>query len=147
MAIHVQGVIGIVVAVGLGLALYNVGSTPSPLNAFALLGTIATLIVVCIYILTNLANIVFYMRERRSELNILWNVIVPVLGILIFIPVLVAAFGIDFGGLGISPLTPPANAAPWIVIAWLLIGVIVYFYLNARSPASIKETASTFIEA
>jgi amino acid transporter len=147
MAIHAQGVIGIVVAVGLGLALYNVGAAPSPLNAFALLGTIATLIVVCIYILTNLANIVFYMRERRSELNILWNVIVPVLGILIFIPVLVAAFGIDFGGLGISPLTAPANAAPWIVIAWLLIGVIVYFYLNARSPASIKETAATFIEA
>jgi len=147
MAIHVQGVIGIVVAVGLGLALYNSGPAPSPLNAFALLGTIATLIVVCIYILTNLANIVFYMRERRSELNILWNVIVPVLGILIFIPVLVAAFGIDFGGLGISPLTAPANAAPWIVIAWLLIGVIVYFYLTARSPASIKETASTFIEA
>src|SRR5690348_9790719 len=147
MAIHVQGVIGIVVAVGLGLALYNTGPAPSPLNAFALLGTIATLIVVCIYILTNLANIVFYMRERRSELKILWNVIVPVLGILIFIPVLVAAFGIDFGGLGISPLTAPANAAPWIVIAWLLIGVIVYFYLNARSPATIKETASTFIEA
>ena len=147
MAIHVQGVIGILVAVGLGLALYNTGAAPSPLNAFALLGTIATLIVVCIYILTNVANIVFYMREQRSELNVLWNVIVPVVGILIFLPVLVAAFGIDFGGLGIAPLSAPANAAPWVVIVWMVIGVVVYFVLNARSPASIQQTADTFVEA
>ena len=38
----------------------------------------------------------------------------PVVGTLIFIPVLVASFGIDFGGLGIVGLTPPASAAPAI---------------------------------
>lgn len=147
MAIHVQGVLGLVVALGLGAALNNAGSAPGPLNAFALLGTIATIIVVFIYILTNLANIVFYLREQRAEMNVLWNLIVPALGILIFIPVLVAAFGIDFGGLGISPLSPPANAAPWVVLAWLVLGVILYFYLASRSPAAIKDTATTFIEA
>jgi len=41
-------------------------------------------------------------REHRDELNPLLNIVVPILGILIFIPVLLAAFGIDFGGLGIS---------------------------------------------
>ncbi|HET7419474.1 MAG TPA: APC family permease [Candidatus Dormibacteraeota bacterium] len=147
MAIHVQGALGIAVALILGFALLNVGTPNSPLNAFALLGTIATLIVVCIYILTNLANIVFYMREQRSEMNVLWNLIVPALGILIFIPVLVASFGIDFAGLGIGALTAPANAAPWIVLAWLVIGVALYIYLASRSPAAIKETATTFIEA
>jgi amino acid transporter len=147
IAIHVQGVLGIAVALGLGAALYNSGSAPGPLNAFALLGTIATIIVVCIYILTNLANIVFYMREQRAELNVLWNVIVPVLGVVIFIPVLIAAFGIDFGGLGISPLSAPANAAPWVVVVWLVIGAVLYFVLSSRSPAAIKETATTFIEA
>src|SRR5438067_12212382 len=86
IAVHVQGALGIVIAVVLGFALQG------PLNAFALLGTIATLVVVMIYILTNLSNIVFYMREHRDELNPLWNLIVPVLGILIFIPVLIAAF-------------------------------------------------------
>lgn len=147
MAIHVQGVVGIAVALILGFALYNVSSPGTPLNAFALLGTIATLIVVGIYILTNLANIVFYMREKRDEMNVVWNLIVPAIGIVIFIPVLVAAFGIDFGGLGIAGLTPPANAAPWVVIGWLVLGAILYFYLSARSPAAIKETASTFVEA
>ena len=140
IAVHVQGALGIAVALILGFAL------GSPLNAFALLGTIATLIIVIIYILTNLSNIVFYMREHREEMNPLLNIVIPALGILIFIPVLIAAFGIDFGGLGIAGLTAPANAAPWIVLAWLAIGVIVFFYLLSRSPASIQETATTFFE-
>jgi len=140
IAVHVQGALGIAVALILGFALNG------PLNAFALLGTVATLIIVMIYILTNLSNIVFYMREQRDELNPLLNVVIPLLGILIFIPVLIAAFGIDFGGLGIASLTAPANAAPWIVLAWLAIGVVVYFYVNSRSPGRIQETATTFIE-
>ena len=141
IAVHVQGALGIAVALILGLVLGG------PLLAFALLGTVATLIIVCIYILTNLANIVFYTREHRDELNPVWNVIVPVLGIIIFIPVLIASFGIDFFGLGIVGLAPPASYAPWIVLVWLIIGVVLYMYLSARSPAAIKETATTFIEA
>jgi len=118
----------------------------SPLNAFALLGTIATIVIVIIYILTNLSNIVFYTREKRDEMNPLLNIVVPALGILIFIPVLIAAFGIDFGGLGIAGLTSPANYAPWVVLVWLAIGAVVFFYVNSRSPGAIQETAATFIE-
>jgi amino acid transporter len=140
IAIHVQGALGIAIALVLGFALNG------PLNAFALLGTVATLIIVIIYILTNLANLVFYMRERRDELNVILNVIVPILGTLIFIPVLLAAFGVDFGGLGISPLVAPANAAPWIVVAWFVFGLVVFVLYAVRSPEKIQETAKTFIE-
>jgi len=140
IAVHVQGALGIVLAIVLGFALN------SPLNAFALLGTIATLIIVLIYILTNISNLVFYVREQRAELNVLWNIVVPIVGTVIFIPVLLAAFGIDFAGLGISALTAPANAAPWVVLAWLLLGVIVFIGLSVRSPGRIQETATTFIE-
>jgi amino acid transporter len=147
IAIHVQGALGIVIAIGLGFALYNSGPSPSPLNAFALLGTVATLVIVFIYILTNVANAVFYLRNERAEFNVVWNLIVPVAGTLIFIPVLVASFGIDFGGLGIVGLTPPASYAPAIVAVWMVLGVVLYFYLAARSPAAIRETATTFIEA
>ena len=140
IAIHVQGALGIAVAVILGFALNG------PLNAFALLGTIATLIVVLIYILTNLSNLVFYMREKRDELNPILNVAVPIIGILIFIPVLVAAFGIDFGNLGIAALAPPANAAPWVVLAWLVFGAVIFVLLSMRSPQKIQQTANTFVE-
>jgi amino acid transporter len=131
VAVDVQGVLGIAIAIVLGFALGG------PLNAFALLGTIATIIVVGIYILTNASNLVFYLREHRDELNPVWNVIVPILGIVIFIPVLLAAFGINFAGLGIASLTVPANYAPWCVLAWLLVGVAIFAYLMARNPAAI----------
>jgi len=140
IAVHIQGALGIAVALILGFALQG------PLNAFALLGTIATIVIVFIYILTNLANLVFYMRERRDELNPILNVAVPILGILIFIPVLLAAFGRDFGGLGIAGLTPPANAAPWVVIAWFVFGLVVFVLYRVRAPGRIEETAKLFIE-
>src|SRR6195256_114524 len=140
MAVHVQGAFGIALALILGFAL------GSPLNAFALLGTMATIVIVIIYILTNLSNMVFYLREKRDEMNPLLNVVVPVLGILIFIPVLLAAFGIDFGGLGISGLTYPANLAPWAVIVWLVLGVLLFIYLAMRAPERIQATAETFLE-
>ncbi len=141
VAVHVQGALGIALALILGFALGG------PLNAFALLGTIATLVIVIIYILTNLSNLVFYLREHREELNPIWNVVVPVLGIIIFIPVLLASFGINFFGLGIVGLVAPASYAPWVVLAWLVLGAVLYFYLSARSPAAIRETATTFVEA
>ncbi|MDQ6719495.1 MAG: APC family permease [Candidatus Dormibacteraeota bacterium] len=140
IAVHVQGALGIAAAVILGFVLNG------PLNAFALLGTIATLIIVLIYILTNLSNLAFYLREQRDELNPILNILVPIVGTLIFIPVLLASFGIDFGGLGISALTAPANAAPWVVLAWLVFGAVVFVLLLVRSPEKIQETATTFIE-
>jgi amino acid transporter len=141
IAVHVQGALGIGLAIILGFALGG------PLRAFALLGTIATLIIVLIYIVTNLSNLVYYVREQRSELNIILNVVVPILGTLIFIPVLLAAFGIDFAGLGITALTSPANAAPWVVMSWLVFGAVVFVLLLLRSPQKIQETATTFIES
>src|SRR5947209_5655261 len=109
VAVHVQGALGIAIALILGFALGG------PLNAFALLGTIATLVIVILYILTNLSNLVFYWREHRDEMNLIWNVVVPVLGIIIFIPVLLASFGVNFFGLGIVSLVAPASYAPWVV--------------------------------
>jgi amino acid transporter len=141
IAVHVQGALGIAVAIILGFALGG------PLLAFALLGTIATLIIVLIYILTNVSNLVFFWREHRDELNWIWNFVVPIVGTVIFIPVLLAAFGIEFLGLGITPLSAPANAAPWIVLVWLLLGAIVFGYLSSRSPGRIQETATTFLES
>src|SRR4030088_939705 len=49
VAVHVQAVLGIVLAIGLG---FLVGG---PLNAFSLLATVTTILLVCIYILTNLS--------------------------------------------------------------------------------------------
>jgi amino acid transporter len=140
VAVHVQAVVGAVLAVGLGVLLGG------PLNAFALLGTMATIVVICIYVLTNVSNIVFHLRERRGEFNVLLNLVVPVLGVLVFLPALLASLGIDFAGLGITPLGPPANAAPVIVAVWVVLGAAALLYFRARAPERVQETGALFVE-
>jgi len=111
-----------------------------------LIGTIVTLVVIGIYILTNISNLVFYLRERRGEFNIVLNGIVPVVGSLIFLPALVAAFGIDFAGLGITPLTSPANLAGPIIGVWMLAGIGLLIYFSQRSPGRIADTGRVFLD-
>src|SRR5437660_4544247 len=131
VAVNVQAIGGIVLAVALGWA------TGGPINAFALLGTMATIVLVTIYILTNLSNLVFYLRERRSEFNLLLNGIVPIVGSLIFLPALIAAFGLDPFKLGILPLVPPSNLAPIIIGIWMAAGIALLIYFPVRDPARI----------
>ena len=140
VAVNVQAIGGIVLAVGLGIV------AGGALPAFALLGTVATIIVVTIYILTNLSNLVFYLREQRREFNLLWNGIVPVVGSLIFLPALVAAFGIDFFGLGILPLSPPSNLAPWIIVIWMVAGIALLIYFATTKPERIADTGRVFLD-
>lgn len=139
-AVNVQAVGGIVLAVLLGWV------AGGPLPAFALLGTIAGIIVVVIYILTNLSNLVFYLRERRDEFNPLWNGVVPILGSLIFLPALAASLGIDFAKLGIGALSPPSNLAPIVIGIWMVLGVVALIYFAARNPGRIADTGRVFLD-
>ena len=137
---NVQSAGGIILAVALGIV------AGGPLPAFALLGTVATIIVVAIYILTNLSNLVFYLRERRAEFNLLLNGIVPIVGTVVFLPALVAAFGVDFAGLGITALAAPANLAPIIIGIWMVIGLALLIYFAVRDPGRISQTGRVFID-
>jgi amino acid transporter len=140
VAVNVQAAGGIILAVGLGLL------AGGALPAFALLGTVATIVVVTIYILTNLSNLVFYLRERRAEFNLLSNGIVPVVGSLIFLPALIAAFGIDFAGLGIVALSAPSNLAPLIIGIWMIAGIALLIYFATRQPDRIAQTGRVFLD-
>jgi amino acid transporter len=140
VAVHVQAIGGIILAVGLGLIAHG------PLNAFGFLATVATIIVVTIYILTNISNLVFYAREHRSEFNWLLNGVVPVLGCVIFLPALVAAFGVDFLSLGISPLGPPLNVAPVVIGIWMVVGLGLAVYFATQQPERLKDTGRIFLD-
>src|ERR1700736_6051888 len=140
IAVNVQAAGGIILAVGLGLV------AGGALPAFSLLGTVATIVVVTIYILPNLSNLVFYLRERRGEFNLLSNGVVPVVGSLIFLPALIAAFGIDFAGLGIVALSPPSNLAPLIIGVWMVAGIALLIYFATSKPDRIAQTGRIFLD-
>lgn len=140
VAIHVQAVGGIALALFLGWI------TGSPLNAFSFLGTTATIVVIAIYILTNLSCIVYYLREKRSEFNPLLHFIIPVLGILFFLPAELAAFGIDFAGLGIAPLVSPVDKAPPVIAIWMIVGIALLVYYLRTDRRRITETGDVFVQ-
>lgn len=141
VAVNVQAIGGVIVAIALG---WYFGSQ-APLNAYALLGTIVTILLIAIYILTNLSSLSFYWRERRDEFNWFLHFVIPIVGTLIFIPVLVASAGVDFAGLGITGLTYPANLAIPVILVWMVSGVGLLAYFRMRAPERIEQTAKLYL--
>lgn len=141
VAVIVQFVIGVGVSLWLG-AQYN-----SPFLAFAILGTIIGAVVIAIYMAVNLACLFYYAREQRSEFNPFLHGVVPILGIVAFVPGFLVAIGVggsifDF----ISPLPYPFSVVGPVVGIWYLIGIVYLIYLYSKAPERVRDTAKVFIE-
>jgi amino acid transporter len=138
VAVVWQFVVGVAAALGLGFAF-------GPLEAFFLIATVVTAVIVLIYMAVNLACMVYYLRERRSEFNWFSHLLVPIVGILFFIPGWLTAMGIpvfDF----ISALPYPASLAGIIVGVAMLLGVIYLVVLSQTNPQRIRDTGRVFME-
>jgi amino acid transporter len=136
VAVVVQFVVGVVVAVWLGLQY-------GPLTAFALVGTIVTAVIIAIYMVVDLACLVFYLREGRAEFKPLLHGVVPVLGIAAFLPAFLTAVGIqafDF----VSALPYPISLVGPVVGIWYAIGLVYLVVLLTRRPERLRETGRVF---
>lgn len=140
VATHVQMVLAIGYALGVGFAFGD------PLKALVFQGTISTIVIVAIYMATGLSCIAYYLRERRSEFNPLLHGLIPFATFILFIPVLLAALGVDFAGLGITSLAWPANEAPYVIYGWLALGVLVLIYFLVTDRSRIARTGLVFEE-
>lgn len=141
VAVWTQLVIGVGVALWLG-AQYN-----SPFTGFAILGTIIGAVVIAIYMMVNLACLLYYLRNRRSEFHPVKHGLVPILGILAFVPGFLVAIGIGGSVLDfIAPLPYPFNVVGPVVGIWYLIGVVYLAYLYVTDRQRIDDTAKVFIE-
>ena len=139
---HVAVVLQFLVSIAAGLGL---GFAFDPLPAFGFIATIAVAVVVLIYMLVDLACVVFYLRERRSEFNPIKHFVIPVFGILVFIPAWLTAVGIpafDF----IGRLTYPLSWAGPAAAGGMIIGVIYLIVLHVSNPERIRDTGKIFLE-
>src|SRR5215217_1289327 len=73
-----QSILALVVALVLG-AVFD------PLGGFSIIGTAVTIVVILVYMAVCLSSIVFYLRERRDQFNLLLHGVFPVLAILILL--------------------------------------------------------------
>jgi amino acid transporter len=132
----------ITLAVGLPLGIHF-----GPVTAFVFLATILTAIMVAIYMIFNLSCLLFYARKARSEFNWLLHGIIPVLGIVAFLPAWFTAMGIGGSVLKfVAPLSYPSSEAGLGIGIWYLIGVIALAYLYVKHPARLGEMKRVFDE-
>jgi amino acid transporter len=141
---YVGVIVQFVLTLAIGLPL---GIHFGPVTTFALLATILTGIMVAIYIVFNLSCIMFYLRFQRSEFNWFLHLVVPVLGILVFLPAWFTALGIGKSVLKfVSPLSYPISETGLVIGVWYLIGLAVLIYLYARHPSRLPEMRQVFAD-
>lgn len=127
--------------------IFVVGIPFGPITAFVFLATLVTAVVIAIYLVTNLACLVYYLRERRDEFSWLLHGVVPVLGIVAFVPALLTALGIGGQVLSfVSPLPFPNSLVGPIVGVWTVLGLLYLAYLVRRQPDRLRQTERVFVE-
>lgn len=136
--IAVQTVVAVGAVLGLGLG-YD------PVTAFLLLATVIVTVVIGVYIVVNLACAGYFLRRRRELFKPLRHLLVPLLGIVAFVPALLTAAGIpafDF----VTELTAPVSYAGPVVGIWMAAGVVVLLVLLRRHPERIADTARVHLD-
>ena len=140
VGVMVQAVITL--AVGLPLGIHF-----GPTEAFIFLATILTGVMISIYIVFNLSCICYYLRRARSEFNILLHLIIPVLGILAFIPAWFTALGLGGSFLKfVVPLSYPVSETGLAIGIWYVLGIVVLVTLYVRHPERLPEMRRVFAD-
>jgi amino acid transporter len=138
LALVAQLVVSVAVALFLGFH-YD------PYTGFLLTATILVDIFAPMYVLLNVACLLYFLRFRRDEFNIVRHGVLPVLGALAFIPAFFAGAGIPVFSF-ITALPKPLWYAGPVAGIWMLIGVVYLLMLNQRSPDRILQTQRVFDE-
>jgi amino acid transporter len=147
-AVHFQVLVAIVVAVAGGLILANDPYPGSgPINIYVFIGTMLGLLFAGMYMAVNLAVIGFYLRERRSEFNVIKHLLIPVLGVLAMIPALMSVIGgltIPLFDVNLPAYTNSLRFTAPIVGVWMLIGIVIFGVLWSTNRAALAKMSEVF---
>jgi amino acid transporter len=148
-AVHIQGVLGIVLAVGLGL-LFTGQANGGPLTTYIWIGYALGLLFAGMYIAVNVATIGYYYRQRRDEFNVIKHLIVPVVGVLLLIPAFLGVLGgltIPILDIKLDPLAEPFNVVPPLVAIWMVAGIVLGAVLQSRQGDRLQSLGDAVAEA
>ena len=149
-AVHFQGILGIGLAVILGLLFQSQGQPyGGPLTTYVWIGYALGLLFAGMYVALNLAVIGYYLGERRADFSPVKHLVIPILGILLLIPAFLGVLGgltIPLFDIKLDPLASPYNVVPLIVLVWMILGIVVYFVLRSRSPDALNRVGDVMTE-
>jgi amino acid transporter len=140
--------VGVVVQLVITLAVgLPIGIHFGPVTAFIFLATILTGVMILVYMIFNLSCIMFYARRARSEFNWLLHAVIPVLGIVAFLPAWFTAMGIGGSVLKfVAPLSYPSSKTGLIITIWFVLGLAALTYLYLRHPERLPEMKRVFAD-
>jgi amino acid transporter len=148
-AVHLQGILAIVLAVVLGL-LFAGTDFGGPLATYIFIGYALGLLFAGMYIALNIAAIGYYLGEGRAEFNPIKHVVVPIVGVILLIPAFLGVLGgltIPILNVPILPLASPFDVVPPLVGVWMLAGIVLYFVLRSSRPDTIQRVGDVVSEA
>ena len=120
-------------------AILLVGLILRPDYIFAFLGTIATLAVIILYVMANLALTHYMRREQRAHFTVWRHVLVPWVATLVLLPVLFVT---------VYPLPPwPYNLTPYLFVILLIAGFAYMQWREWRSPGTLHRGAMMIIRS
>jgi amino acid transporter len=99
-------------------------------------GSLGTVAVILVYIMANLALIRFFARD--PERNVWRHVVAPVAGIV--------ALAYPLYYVAKPGQAHPYNLVPYVVLAWILVGLATYLYLRARAPQKLAAVGKVLAE-
>jgi len=116
-----------------------VGWKWNPGVGFGVIATLATPLVILVYMLVCAGCVSYYLRQRRNQFNPLLHLILPIGGIvLFFFPLLYQFYK--------APPTYPYKYANWIAIGWAALGVALTAYVSWREPGRIADMDRVYVE-
>jgi amino acid transporter len=110
-----------------------------PLTGFSMIATMAVPVVILVYMIVSVGCVVHYTRARRSELNPLLHVILPIGGIVLFFFPLYYQFYK-------APPPYPVRAANWVALAWTVVGVGLTIWLTTSRPERLRDIENVYVD-
>jgi amino acid transporter len=110
-----------------------------PSQGFAFTISLGAIFAILLYISACISVPFLYLRQLRSEFNVVKHLVIPVIGVLVFIGPLIST---------VYPVPPyPLNIIPYIDLGWLLVGLGVLAWLRRNRRDSVQATAMIVLEA
>jgi amino acid transporter len=114
--------LGLILPIAIGVA-----------NVYNVTGTWFTFALAIVYIMANIGLGVFYRREHPNEFNPIRHIVIPAIGTIALLLVVYYS---------VRPLPPwPISLAPFIVLGWLAVGIVVLFTVFRGPRAAMLNQA------
>jgi amino acid transporter len=105
--------------------------------AFAYIGALSGLSLILLFISVSVGVIVAFRRQYKADFNPFLHLVLPILGII--------TFGIPLVGTFYPVPSAPYSWLPYIVLGWLVIGIIVAIWLGRYRAEALNKIGRIFL--